>query len=392
MSLVLLERTEQTTDSLGSRSFVRRARHRADVGRFRLSRVTPSGEFKLEARGSTADHRMLWLSLATGADRAAPRVERVSIEDLGEAGYRVLQPVPVEITRVATGDFEASFREANIANIRERPGRRVSGAPGRDPGDLRRAPRGAESRAGTPLSSAASSSRTLARRSPLFTADSALAIANKLEAEISEGRKHTNAVVRIDGTYIGRFGIRRDSNTGHDYIPRQILRHDAGGAGLGSLHPLQVRLREGPEGTRKAAPGFRTRWSSDTGRRSRGSPPFCTPTALKGQGGARPDPRTIVARPALRSREPRRWPLGRPADRRNGVLHRRPSGSCVAAPRVVGCGGLDVADVGADLRLGALVLGPPLAAPVLRQLGPGSMRHSVDVAATDCPWRRNSSP
>ena len=56
----------------------------------------------------------------------------------------------------------------------------------------------------------------------LLTADSALTIANKLEAEISEGRKHTNVVVRIHGTYIGRFGIRRNMNAGHDYIPKQI--------------------------------------------------------------------------------------------------------------------------------------------------------------------------
>ena len=56
----------------------------------------------------------------------------------------------------------------------------------------------------------------------LLTADSALTIANKLDAEISEGRKHTNVVVRVRGTYIGRFGIRRDSKAGHDYIPRQI--------------------------------------------------------------------------------------------------------------------------------------------------------------------------
>ena len=56
----------------------------------------------------------------------------------------------------------------------------------------------------------------------MLTADSALTIANKLQAEISEGRKHTNVVVRIDGTYIGRFGIRRGRNLGHDYIPRQI--------------------------------------------------------------------------------------------------------------------------------------------------------------------------
>lgn len=71
------------------------------------------------------------------------------------------------------------------------------------------------------LSSAASSTRTLPGRS-LFTADSALTIASKLQAEISEGRRHTNVVVRIDGTYIGRFGIRRGTNVGHDYIPRQI--------------------------------------------------------------------------------------------------------------------------------------------------------------------------
>ena len=56
----------------------------------------------------------------------------------------------------------------------------------------------------------------------MLTADSALMIANKLQAEISEGSKHTNVVVRIEGTYIGRFGIRRNTNVGHDYIPRQI--------------------------------------------------------------------------------------------------------------------------------------------------------------------------
>ena len=37
------------------------------------------------------------------------------INDPREAGYRILQPIPVEIRRVEVGDFEASFREANIA-------------------------------------------------------------------------------------------------------------------------------------------------------------------------------------------------------------------------------------------------------------------------------------
>lgn len=41
--------------------------------------------------------------------------EHVWLNDLGEAGYRILQPIPVEIRRVGIGDFVASFREANIA-------------------------------------------------------------------------------------------------------------------------------------------------------------------------------------------------------------------------------------------------------------------------------------
>ena len=49
------------------------------------------------------------------ADEPTPSIERVRIDDLGEAGYRILQPIPVEIRRVEIGDFEAWFREANIA-------------------------------------------------------------------------------------------------------------------------------------------------------------------------------------------------------------------------------------------------------------------------------------
>ena len=53
--------------------------------------------------------------LGAAANQELPRTEYVSIDDLGEAGYRVLQAIPVEIRRVGIGDFEASFREANIA-------------------------------------------------------------------------------------------------------------------------------------------------------------------------------------------------------------------------------------------------------------------------------------
>ena len=51
----------------------------------------------------------------TAAQRAAPRIEHAWINDPGEAGYRILQPIPVEIRRVEIGGFEASFGEANIA-------------------------------------------------------------------------------------------------------------------------------------------------------------------------------------------------------------------------------------------------------------------------------------
>ena len=37
------------------------------------------------------------------------------ITDLGEAGYSVLRPIPVEIKRIGPADYEASFSEANIA-------------------------------------------------------------------------------------------------------------------------------------------------------------------------------------------------------------------------------------------------------------------------------------
>ena len=62
-----------------------------------------------------ADQLLRWLSLGAAADQALPRTEHFLIDDLGEAGYHVLQPIPVEIRRVGIGDFEASFREANIA-------------------------------------------------------------------------------------------------------------------------------------------------------------------------------------------------------------------------------------------------------------------------------------
>lgn len=56
----------------------------------------------------------------------------------------------------------------------------------------------------------------------LLTDREADRIASKLGAEVTEGRKHQRAVVRLNGQFVGQFGIRRGSGLGHDYIPSQI--------------------------------------------------------------------------------------------------------------------------------------------------------------------------
>ena len=59
-------------------------------------------------------------------------------------------------------------------------------------------------------------------RSFLMTSD-AEAMAKKLDADIQLKRtNHAIAIVRVSGKEVGRFGIRRGMNLGHDYIPRQI--------------------------------------------------------------------------------------------------------------------------------------------------------------------------
>ncbi len=54
------------------------------------------------------------LGSATADDTLLPD-EHVWIDDLGEGVYRVHQPFSIKITRIGVGNFEASFREANIA-------------------------------------------------------------------------------------------------------------------------------------------------------------------------------------------------------------------------------------------------------------------------------------
>ena len=122
MSLTLL-RTEPTSDSLDAVPLVGPTSNHDYAGLHEFSLVTPSGEFQLDAEQPTADHLLRWLFRSAEADQTPPRTEHVWIYDLGEAGYRILQPIPVEIRRVGIGDFEASFRDANIA---------ISGSGGND--------------------------------------------------------------------------------------------------------------------------------------------------------------------------------------------------------------------------------------------------------------------
>lgn len=48
-------------------------------------------------------------------------------------------------------------------------------------------------------------------------------IAAKLDAEITQGRKHTRATIRWNGKVVAQFGIRHGKNLGHDFIPKQIF-------------------------------------------------------------------------------------------------------------------------------------------------------------------------
>ena len=115
MNATLKQPTEPTTDSLSAVLF---ARHTSNRGYARLSEFgqsTPSGELKIVISQYPTDRRLYWLVNLAAADQAPPRTRHTWIDDLGEAGYRLLQRIPVEIRRVDIGDYEASFREANIA-------------------------------------------------------------------------------------------------------------------------------------------------------------------------------------------------------------------------------------------------------------------------------------
>ena len=115
MSETLRRPTEQTTDWLDAVPPVVFTSNHAYARLFGFGLVESSGEFELDAEQSTVDHLPLRLFQLPSAAQALPHIEPTRIDNLGEAGYRILQPIPVEIRRVGIGDFEASFREANIA-------------------------------------------------------------------------------------------------------------------------------------------------------------------------------------------------------------------------------------------------------------------------------------
>ena len=115
MSETLLRPTEQTTDWFDAVPLVGFTSNHDYAGVFEFGLVEPSGKFELDAEQSTADHLLLRLFQFPSAAQALPHIEHTRIDNLGEAGYCILQPIPVEIRRVGIGDFEASFREANIA-------------------------------------------------------------------------------------------------------------------------------------------------------------------------------------------------------------------------------------------------------------------------------------
>ena len=117
VSATLLRPTEQTTDWLAAVPLVGFTSNHDCVRLFEFELGAPSVEFEfeLDTEQSAADNLQLRLFQFPSANQALPHIEHKRIDNLGEAGYRILQPIPVEIRRVGIGDFEASFREANIA-------------------------------------------------------------------------------------------------------------------------------------------------------------------------------------------------------------------------------------------------------------------------------------
>ena len=76
--------------------------------------VTPPAELGPGAPAAQAAETLAWALRLHGTDLASA-IEHVQITDLGEAGYGIRRTIPVEIKKIEAGNFEASFREANIA-------------------------------------------------------------------------------------------------------------------------------------------------------------------------------------------------------------------------------------------------------------------------------------
>ena len=56
-----------------------------------------------------------------------------------------------------------------------------------------------------------------------LTAREAHSIARKLDAEVRDGGKHPSVIIKYEGLFVARYGIRHSSyEKGHDYIPRQL--------------------------------------------------------------------------------------------------------------------------------------------------------------------------
>jgi hypothetical protein len=73
----------------------------------------------------------------------------------------------------------------------------------------------------------------------MLTAQDGFNIAQKLGAQVTEGRNHTKVLVVIDNVVIGRYGLSRGTREqNHDYIAKQIGRIGPRRAKQLSLCPL----------------------------------------------------------------------------------------------------------------------------------------------------------
>ncbi len=111
----LLQHTEPTSNACDVLSFVSPTANREGTEPFDSGTRSPLARYQFESGQRHSTGSMWFSSLGNVTTDVISPDEYVWIDNLREEGYRVVRAFCVQITRIGVGNFEASFREANIA-------------------------------------------------------------------------------------------------------------------------------------------------------------------------------------------------------------------------------------------------------------------------------------